>query len=237
MSGPQLFSLVLPCRNQADHIEEILGRYIKALEVLPCAFELLVVPNACTDATVAAVERLAAADPRVKAIPLAQGGWGRAVRAGLAAASGDLVGYTNTARTEPESVPELVSKCIEGGSCVVKATRHSRQAPLRSIGSRLYNFEAKLLFGVSTWDVNGTPKVFPREVYEAVNLTAPGDMIDLELMAQVARKRVRVIEVPVGGFKRHGGKSSTTLKSAWGMYAGAAKMWWAGPTPARRVAA
>jgi hypothetical protein len=73
--------------------------------------------------------------------------------------------------------------------------------------------------------VNGTPKVFGRALYESANLKADGDLLDLELMRQVAAQRLPVVEIPVYGFKRHGGKSSTTFHSAWKMYAGALGMW------------
>ena len=72
--------------------------------------------------------------------------------------------------------------------------------------------------------MNGTPKVFPREVYEGLRLFSEGDLLDLELLAKAARRGVRVVELPVAGFRRHGGKSSTNLKTAFGLYVGALKL-------------
>jgi hypothetical protein len=89
----------------------------------------------------------------------------------------------------------------------------------------LYNLQGRVLFGLRCTDVNGTPKVFARSLYERVKLAEDGDLLDLELMAGAARFGVPVIELPVTGFRRHGGKSSTTLASAWHMYAGAVKLW------------
>jgi hypothetical protein len=37
-----------------------------------------------------------------------------------------------------------------------------------------------------------------------------------------------VLEIPVEGWKRHGGKSSTNLGSARRMYWGALELWWKG---------
>jgi hypothetical protein len=47
-------------------------------------------------------------------------------------------------------------------------------------------------------------------------------------MVHARRLRLPVVEVPVRGFHRHGGRSSTGLKSAWGMYSGALKFWLTG---------
>jgi glycosyltransferase involved in cell wall biosynthesis len=225
MSAAEKLSLVLPCRNQADHIGRVLPRYLRPLEALGLPFELVVVPNASTDATQAVAEGLARADERIRVAPNPAGGWGLSVRCGLRAATGTVLAYTNSARTDPDSLPLFVERFLAGRG-LVKARREARNAPLREVGSLLYNLEARLLLGVRCGDVNGTPKVFGRELYDRVTLTADGDLLDLELMSAAARLGVAVEEVPVRGFHRHGGKSSTTWKSAWKMYTGALRLWW-----------
>lgn len=226
MSHAGKLSLVLPCRNQADHIGRLLPRYLEALEALGISFELVVVPNASTDDTRAVVERLARADGRIRVAANPAGGWGLSVRTGLRAADGTILAYTNTARTDPESIPLFVQRFRTAGRGLVKARREARHAPLREMGSFLYNLEARVLFDVPCRDVNGTPKVFGRELYERLTLTENGDLLDLELVSQAAALQVPVTEIPTRGFARHGGRSSTTLASAWGMYTGALRVWW-----------
>jgi glycosyltransferase involved in cell wall biosynthesis len=218
-------SLIIPCRNQADHIGRVLNGYLAALESLGLPFELVVVPNASRDATLEVVERIAADQPRIRVVENPEGGWGLSVRVGLARARGSILAYTNAARTDPAVIPEFVRRFIESGAGMVKAQRFARHAPVREFGSMLYNLEAKLCFRVNCRDVNGTPKVFGRALYESARLTANGDLLDLELMRQVAAQKRPVVEIPLRGFKRHGGTSSTTLQSAWKMYAGVLGMW------------
>jgi hypothetical protein len=221
-----MVSVVLPCRNQADHIGDILPRYLEPLESLGVPFELVVVPNASTDATHEIVEGLAARDDRIRVVPNASGGWGLSVRTGLDAARGGVLAYTNTARTEPASVVEYVRLFFaRAGACVVKARRQTRNAPLREAGSFLYNLQARTCFGIRSGDVNGTPKVFDAALYHSLNLQSTGDLLDLELLAGAVRRRVPVVEIPVRGFRRHGGKSSTNWKSALKMYGGAMRLW------------
>ncbi|HZW29139.1 MAG TPA: glycosyltransferase family 2 protein [Isosphaeraceae bacterium] len=221
MNDPPLISVVLPCRNQADHIARIVPEYAAALERAGMRFELVVVPNASRDATEPRVRALAAADPRVRCVPNPEGGWGLSVRVGLAAAHGEVLAYTNTARTDPAAIPEFIRRLLARPESLVKAARRRRRAPLREVGSWLYNLEARLLFAVGCDDVNGTPKVFARGVYDRLALAQGGDLLDLELIAQASRLGVPVVDVPTFGFPRHGGKSSTTFRSAWRMYAGA----------------
>jgi hypothetical protein len=170
------------------------------------------------------VEGLARRDPRIVVVENPKGGWGLSVRVGLDAARGEVLCYTNSARTDPEHVGLLVGLYLRHAPCVAKARRCRRQAPLRELGSLLYNLEGRLLFGIKARDVNGTPKVLPRELYRQLRLASDGDLLDMELMAKVVRRGVPVVEMPVAGFKRHGGKSSTTLASAWRMYVGALRL-------------
>lgn len=225
MKNRPVLSLVLPCRNQADHIGEVLPRYLRPLEAAGTPFELVVVPNASTDGTEEVVAALARRDERIVMVANPAGGWGLSVRTGLAAAQGSILAYTNTARTDPETIPTFLQQYLTAQPCLVKARREARNAPLREVGSMLYNLEARVCFGVRTGDVNGTPKFFARDLYQSIKLTADGDLLDLELMSWVARRGVPIVEIPVRGFKRHGGKSSTTIRSAWNMYAGAIGLW------------
>ena len=151
-------------------------RYAAAFDRAGMPVELIVVPNASTDATESQVQALAAADPRVRCVANPYGGWGRSVRIGLEAARGQVLVYTNSARTDPETLPEFVRRHLERPQSLVKAARRQRNALLREVGSTLYNLEARVLFGVRCSDVNGTPKVFSRLLYDQISLTQDGDL-------------------------------------------------------------
>jgi hypothetical protein len=231
VTNPPLVSVVLPCRNQADHIGDILPRYTAALEGAGLPFELIVVPNASTDGTELQVRALATRDPRIRCVENADGGWGLSVRIGLNAARGEVLVYTNTARTDPEGVPDFVRRHLERPQILVKAARKQRNAWRREAGSWLYNLEARMLFGIRCADINGTPKVFSRILYSQLALEQDGDLLDLELIAQATRLKASIVDLPTFGFKRHSGKSSTTLRSAWRMYSGALRLRFSEPKP------
>jgi glycosyltransferase involved in cell wall biosynthesis len=136
MTAPYL-SVVLPCRDQADHIERVLASYAEPLQTVAGGYELVVVPNACRDATPEIVAALAARDPRMRIVDNPEGGWGLSVLRGLAAARGRMLCYTNTARTDPRQVPELLAAAERAGECIAKVRRVHRGAPVREIGSWL----------------------------------------------------------------------------------------------------
>ena len=234
MNQSPYLSVILPCRNQADHIGRVLDSYFAPLDAVEGGYELVVVPNACTDRTEDVVAELARRDPRIRSVYNPRGGWGLSVLTGLRAARGEVLCYTNSARTDPKCLPSLLDLLRQRPSALVKICRIKRNAPLREIGSLLYNIEGQLLFGIRSPDVNGTPKLFSRRFFERAAVESEGDLLDLELMAQAGRLGVPVVEVPQAGFHRHGGKSSTTFHSAWQMYSGA---WRLRQRMARRKAA
>ncbi|MHB1536964.1 MAG: glycosyltransferase family 2 protein [Acidimicrobiales bacterium] len=219
--GSLLASIVLPVHNQADHLERLVDGYRDALARLPFASEVMLVPNACRDDTAAICAKIAAEDPRVQVVELQAGGWGRAVRAGLAAANGDLLCYTNSARTSAEMLSIALLYASSYPDVVVKAQRTIRDTWRRQLGSLLYNLECRMLFDVPVWDINGTPKVFSRKFQKLLELTRDDDLIDAEFVIACEREGYPIIEVPSLVTVRHGGSSTTGYRSALRMYRGA----------------
>jgi glycosyltransferase involved in cell wall biosynthesis len=224
MSG-RLVSIVLPVHNQADHIRGIVEEYLEPLERVGHAYEIVLVPNACRDESPRVCQELAAANPSVRAVSSELGGWGRAVKLGLAEARGDLLCYTNSARTPPQDLSLMLLYAMAYPGVVVKANRKIREHWSRRIGSLLYNMECRALFDLSNWDVNGTPKVFPRAFAKLLALTRDDDLIDAEFSLICRREGYPMVEVPIFSHRRHGGKSTTNLRSAFRMYWGAYQLW------------
>lgn len=216
----ELVSIVLPVHNQADHIEEVVRSHVDRLANLGAPHELLLVPNACRDRSEQVCDALAADLPSVRVVPLTEGGWGVAVQAGLAAARGDVLCYTNSARTTSQDLLLLLLYALCWPEVVVKANRRVRERLLRRFGSLLYNLECRSLFDLSCWDVNGTPKVFPRRFESLLRLRRRDDLIDAEFCAVCRQENYPMIEVPIFSSRRYGGRSTTNVGSAVRMYSG-----------------
>lgn len=220
--GVSLASVVLPVYNQADHIEEVLKGYVEDLDRLKTPYELLPVVNGPRrDNSLEICRDLESRFPAIRTVCIDQGGWGRAVRAGLAEARGDLLCYSNSARTTGKDL----LLCLMYGSAhegsVIKANRKIRENWKRRLGSLLYNLECRALYDLPYWDVNGTPKVFYRSHQPLMSLRSDGDLIDLEFNAICRVYEYPVLEVPIFSTSRHSGRSTTKLSSAYRMYIGA----------------
>lgn len=218
-------SIILPVSNQADHIEAIIRGYVEALSKVQGSKEILLVTNGCRDRSPEICQRLAEEFDMVRCVNSEAGGWGLAVRLGLKEAKGRIICYTNSARTSPEHLILHLLYAVAFPGVVVKANRKIRDNWRRRLGSLLYNLECRAFFDLPTWDINGTPKVFPRSFDKLLQLRHDDDLIDCEFNVICRREGYPIIEVPVLMTKRHGGKSTTNYGSAMRLYLGAYKMW------------
>jgi glycosyltransferase involved in cell wall biosynthesis len=216
---------VLPVHNQADHLRSVVREYREALEKIPNPHELILVTNNCSDNSLEVCEALAGENPSIRVKDTAQGGWGLAVKLGLKEARGDILCYTNLARTSAQDLTLLLLYQIAHTDAIIKTNRKIRDNWRRRLGSLIYNLECRALFDLPYWDINGTPKVFPRKFDKLLRLTRDDDLIDAEFNAICRRENYRVLEIPIFSYRRHGGDSTTNYRSALKMYWGAYKMW------------
>ncbi|HEX8143159.1 MAG TPA: glycosyltransferase [Pyrinomonadaceae bacterium] len=220
-----LISIILPVHNEAAYVGEMVSKFEEALLKVPARHEFLLVTNGCRDDSWAVCRKMAEENDSVRSINSERGGWGLAVRLGLSEARGDIICYTNLARTNPRDLTLLLLYALAHPEVVIKTNRKIRDNWRRRLGSLIYNLECRALFDLSYWDINGTPKVFPRSFSKLMALRREDDLIDAEFNAICRRENYPVLEVPVFSHRRHGGKSTTNYGSALRMYWGAYKMW------------
>jgi glycosyltransferase involved in cell wall biosynthesis len=221
----ELVSIILPVCNQADHIDRIIDEYEAALTGLPRPHELILVVNGSRDQSLEVCRALEARNPSLRVLSSPRGGWGLAVKLGLEASRGDILCYTNSARTSAQDLMLLLLYATVYPDVVIKANRKIREKLSRRIGSLLYNLECRTLFDLSYWDVNGTPKVFPRKFDKLLGLRRDDDLIDAEFNVICRRMEYPMVEVPIFSTRRHGGRSTTNFRSAFRMYWGAYQLW------------
>jgi len=218
-------SVVLPVRNQADHIGPVVDGHHAALAAAGIGHELILVVNASSDGSLEVCRALAGRLPEVRVVELEQGGWGRAVLAGIDGAAGRVICYANSARTTPEMLTRTARHALADPDGIVKVSRRVRESLRRRLGSVLYNLECRALFDLPMWDVNGTPKAFGRHRLPILRLSRTDDLIDLEFCIACRRGDLPLVEIPIAAGRRHGGRSTTSMKSAVRMYVGALRLW------------
>jgi glycosyltransferase involved in cell wall biosynthesis len=219
-------SIVIPMWNEQEYIHRSVRVCTEACERLSAAgfildHEIVVVDDASTDDTAALADAIAASDPHVLVIhhPVNRK-LGGSIKTGLAAATGDLVLYTDA--DLPFDMLELdravrILRTYEAD--VVSAFRHDRtgEGPRRAVYSWVYNWLIQLSFGTRLRDINFAFKLVRREVLDAVQLRSEGSFVDAELLVRAQRLGFSVVQIGVDYFPRSRGVS--TLSSA-GVIAG-----------------
>ena len=125
---PPSISVVIPVYNERKNVGELYERAAATLDAAGRTFELIFVDDGSTDATFAELERLHAADGRVRAVRFKRNfGQHSAMHAGFVRARGEiLVTMDGDLQNEPEDLPRLV-EAIESGADVASGSREVRQ--------------------------------------------------------------------------------------------------------------
>jgi glycosyltransferase involved in cell wall biosynthesis len=220
----ELVSVVVPAYSQADHIAIVLRSYNEVLEKLGKPYEMVVVVNGPDDGTFEVCQDAAGVSQNIRVVR-SRPGWGMAVQQGIAIARGDLICFTNSARTAPGDLLAILHFAVAYPGVVIKANRKTRDSVARRLGSLLYNLECRALFNIANFDVNGTPKAFPRSFEGLLALQRHDDVLDAEFNAVCVRQGYPVLEVPIVSTRRHGGTSTTSLRTAVRLYWGAYDLW------------
>jgi glycosyltransferase involved in cell wall biosynthesis len=172
-------------------------------------FEVLVVNDGSQDATGQIVDELARAYPQVRVIHHVRNrGYGGALRTGFAAASKDLIAYTDgDAQYDPSELEALWHRLTDDAD-MVTGYKISRSDPLhRIVIGRVYHYTVKLMFRLQVRDVDCDFRLMRREIFDRVKLERDTGVICLEMMRKIQDGGFRVVEVPVHHYHRTHGRS------------------------------
>ena len=152
--APPAVSVVVTLYDEGAYVEELYRRTVAALDGAGLPFELIFVDDGSSDDSFARLERIHAGDHRVRVVKFKRNfGQHLAMHAGLARARGGVVvTMDGDLQNEPEDIPRLVS-AVEGGADVASGRRVSRRdAPGRTLPSRMINGLLRRFTGVAISD-------------------------------------------------------------------------------------
>jgi glycosyltransferase involved in cell wall biosynthesis len=199
-------SLCLPAFNEKDNIEDTLDAACTILPLFVRRFEIVVIDDGSSDGTGTLVARYAERDRRVRLIthPVNRG-YGAAVSAGLRAATGDVVAFTDSdGQFSMLDLPMLLAQ-IEHHDAVVGYRHRRADSRLRLVNAWGWNRLVRAVLGVRIRDLDCAFKLFRRDVIDRLQLTATGAAINAEILVQCSRGGVRIVEMPVHHFPRRSG--------------------------------
>ena len=202
-------SVFFPAYNDSGTIASLVITALKTARRLTTDFEIIIVNDGSADRTAEIAEELTRAYPEVRVIHHDRNrGYGGALRSGFAAATRELIFYTDgDAQYDPGELEALWGAMREDVD-LVNGYKISRSDPLhRIVIGRIYHHTVKLLFGLSVRDVDCDFRLLRRSIFDRVSLHKNSGVICLEMMKKIEDAGYRIAEVPVHHYHRAYGRS------------------------------
>lgn len=212
-------SVVIPLHNEAGNVAELHSQLLQVLSELDCPWEICYVDDGSTDTTYDELRHVAHAHDQVRIIRLTrQFGQAAALRAGIEAASGDIVvTLDGDLQNDPRDIPRFLEK-IQEGYDIVHGWRIHRQDAFftRRLPSQIANALMWRLFHSPTPDLGCGIRAMRRWVADQLELV--GDMHRfLAILAETVGAKSAVI--PVNHRPRVSGKSKYGLRRVFAVLA------------------
>jgi glycosyltransferase involved in cell wall biosynthesis len=197
---------VIPAWNEAESLPELQRELAAVLDGLGRSWEVIYIDDGSRDGTDQVIERLAAADPRVRGVSF-RGNYGKAaaLATGFRLARGEWVLTLDAdLQDDPAELPKLI-EALEGGLDLVSGWKRKRQDPFtKRFPSKVYNLVTSWVVGLRLHDFNCGFKLYRREVTEAIQVYGELHRV---LPALAHWQGFRVGEVPVRHRARRHGRS------------------------------
>jgi glycosyltransferase involved in cell wall biosynthesis len=217
----------MPAYNEAELLERSVGEVVEGMRALALPFEVIVVENGSRDTTGAIADGLVARVPEVSALRLPDPDYGAALRAGLLAASGDVVVNFDVDYYDVAFVTDARNRlaaadapAIVVGSKRAEGARDERSA-LRRLVTGVFSGILRVGFGLGVSDTHGM-KAMRREAVVPLARAAQfgSDLFDTELVLRAERAGLHAVELPVVVVERRPSRSPIwrrVPRTLWGL--------------------
>lgn len=203
-------SVVIPCHNEADNIEDC----VKRIPPIGKFTEIIVVDDGSTDDTKRKVNGLLKTNDKIKLISYEKNkGKGQAVKAGCDLATGDVIMILDAdMAVPPEELPRFFEPIQNGRADFVNGTRMIYQMSgkamkfLNYLGNRFFSYILSWLMEQYISDTLCGTKAFLKKDYINISM-GRCRWGDFDLLFGISRLKKKVIEVPVHYQERVAGKS------------------------------
>ena len=216
-------SVVIPARNEAKNLSHVLPR------IPSWVAEIILVDGYSSDGTIDEARRLC---PNIVVTTQPGRGKGDALRAGFAAATGDIIVMLDAdGSTDPAEIPSYVGMLL-GGADFVKGSRFvqgggtSDMEGYRRFGNWCLTRLVRFLFGGQYSDLCYGYAAFWSRVLPLLDLYGDGFEIETIMNVRALRAGLRIAEVPSFESARvHGTSNLRTIPDGWRVLKAIAREW------------
>ena len=209
-------SVVIPCLNEEEHIEECVTRANAALREAGVSGEVLVVDNGSEDRS---AELADAAGATV--IPEPRRGYGSAYLAGFSAARGKYIVMLDADLTyDFHDIPRFVEE-LDGGGDLVMGDRMDNIQPgampwlHRYVGNPILTGILNMFFRTGVKDAHCGMRAVRKEALPRLDLRTTGMEFASEMVIRAAKEKLAVREIPIEYHPRSGESKLNSFRDGW----------------------
>lgn len=203
-------SIVIPVYNEENTISKLIDR-VNKVDLGKVLKEIIVVDDGSSDGTVAVLEAKLKQDHNFVLLKhKVNQGKGCALRTGFAKATGEIVVVQDgDMEYEPNDFKKMVVKMLEPNVQVVYGSRRIEPSNKQYSGLSFYagglflTHLANILYGTNITDEPTCYKMLDRKLLNSLDIQAKRFEFCPEVTAKVARKGIKIYEVPIFYHPRH----------------------------------
>lgn len=208
-----LISVIIPTRNEAQNLRHVLP-YIPSI-----VREVILVDGQSTDDTITIARQLL---PTIQIIRQKGNGKGDAIRAGIAASTGDIIVMLDAdGSADPNEIPRFVEALLAGndfakGSRFAKGGGSHDITLLRRAGNYWLSKLVNLLFRTRFSDLCYGYNAFWKHCFDQVKIDSDGFEIETLINIRMHKAKFKIAEVPSFEYPRiHGTSKLHTFRDGW----------------------
>jgi len=216
-------SFIIPCYNEAKHIESTVQNVDRLLAENTWTYEIIIAEDGSTDGTDKIARKMAAKNSNIKHQHRDRRlGKGRALRDTLLKSRGNILVFMDAdASTDLNIIPVMVSSIRTGYDICVGTRKNFQRNIHRRIASLMYNLLTRIITGSSITDHQCGLKAFKAETIKPIinETTENGWLWDTELLVNVQRAGLNIRQIQVNWTPSDETKMNLIIDS-WNMLVG-----------------
>ncbi len=213
-----LVSVVLPCLNEEATVGRCIDRAMEVMRDRGINGEVIVVDNACTDASAKVAEEHGA-----RVVYESRRGYGNALRRGFAQARGKIILMADADDTyDLLEMPKFLDEFNDGADFVIgsrlKGNVKEGAMPWlhRYIGNPLLTWILNRLFRTDISDAHCGMRAFKQDILERMELGTAGMEFASEMIIKASKLGIKIKEVPITYSPRSGGEAKlVSVEDGW----------------------
>jgi glycosyltransferase involved in cell wall biosynthesis len=212
----QLISVVIPCLNEAENIQQCVTAALSVMELSAIPGEVIVADNGSHDGSPELAEMAGA-----RVVHESRRGYGSAYLAGFAQARGKYIVMADADLTyDFNEIPRFLAE-LEAGADMIIGNRmqniHPGAMPWhhRYIGNPLLSGLLNLLFHTGVSDAHCGMRAFRRDRLELLELRTTGMEFASEMVIRAAKAQLAISQLPIEYHPRGGESKLSSFRDGW----------------------